>query len=112
MFSRSSSSSMTRWTYGLYLAFTAAFWALAALLFAAIPPSRGRSCGLNGGAYPAPAAGNASSPARPRAAAQGGREDLLDLLDPRELQVGEQVIGEVLDVGLVAARGDDAGDAG
>ena len=40
MSDRRSSSSTTRWTYGLYRAFTAAFWALAAFFLAeAIPPS-------------------------------------------------------------------------
>src|SRR5829696_1888983 len=90
MFWRRSSSSTTRCTYGLYRAFTAAFWALAAFFFAAIPPSLAVKFRALGRAYPG------SAPI------ERGVEDLSDLADPHELHAVAQVLGEVLQVRLVA----------
>src|SRR5215211_2677498 len=101
MSARRSSSSTTRLTYGLYLAFTAARWALAAFFLAeAIPPSLAVSSGPWGRAYPG------SAPI------ERGGEDLGDLPDPDELHPLAQVLREVLEVGLVASRGQHALDAG
>src|SRR4051794_32266021 len=98
MFWRRSSSSTTRWTYGLYRAFRAAFWALAAFFFAAIPPSLAVRFRAWRRAYPG------SAPVERRV------EDLRYLADPDELHAVAQVIGEVLGVRLVAARGEHALD--
>src|SRR3954464_5875744 len=99
MFWRRSSSSTTRWTYGLYRAFTAALWALAAFFFAAIPPSLAVKFRALGRAYPG------SAPI------ERGVEDLGDIADPHELHPVAQVLGEVLEVGLVAPRRQHALDA-
>src|SRR5215212_621094 len=99
MFWRRSSSSTTRCTYGLYRAFRAAFWALAAFFFAAIPPSLAVKFRAWGRAYP-------GSPPVER-----GGEDLGDLTHPHELHAVAQVLREVLGVGLVAARREHAAHA-
>src|SRR3954464_3794911 len=99
MFWRRSSSSTTRWTYGLYRAFRAAFWALAAFFFAAIPPSLAVKFRAWGRAYPG------SAPV------ERSVEDLGDLTHPHELHAVAQVLGEVLGVGLVGARCQDAPNA-
>src|SRR5215217_2237758 len=99
MFWRRSSSSTTRCTYGLYRAFTAALWALAAFFFAAIPPSLAVKFRALGRAYPG------SAPI------ERGVEDLSDLADPHELHAVAQVLGEVLEIRLVAPGRQDAADA-
>src|SRR5829696_1097090 len=99
MFWRRSSSSTTRCTYGLYRALTAALWALAAFFFAAIPPSLAVKFRALGRAYPG------SAPI------ERGVEDLSDLADPHELHAVAQVLGEVLQVRLVAPGRQDAADA-
>src|SRR5215218_783387 len=101
MSARRSSSSTTFCTYGLYLAFTAALWALAAFFLAeAIPPSLAVKFRAYGRAYPG------------LPPVERGREDLGDLADPDELHAVAQVRGEVLEIRLVAARGEHALDPG
>src|SRR5215217_9557143 len=97
MSARRSSSSTTRFTYGLYRALTAAFCALAAFFLAeAIPPSlavKFRACRR---AYPG------SAPI------ERGVEDLGDLPHPHELHPLAQVLREVLEIRLVAPGRQDA----
>src|SRR5215212_6888985 len=103
MFSRSSSSSTSRCTYGLSLSATAAAPALAALFFAAIELPR-IACGCRREHTRTPAASSARCCRR---RFERKLEDVLDVLDEAELDVLPQVLREVLAVALVELRGDD-----
>src|SRR3954468_5208994 len=93
MFSRSSASSMSRRRAGLSLSDHTAAPAAAAFFFAAITSSL--STCLLGASIPA------------RRASKRLREDRLDVIHPGEAQALAQVLGHVLDVGLIADRRDD-----
>src|SRR4051812_28993510 len=106
MFSRSSSSSTSRCTYGLSLSANTVAPALAAFFFAAIELPR-LACGCR-------REHTRTAPARsPRCASrlfQRDLEDLSHVLDETKLEVLAEVLGEVLDVVLVELRGDDQAD--
>src|SRR5438105_4584040 len=128
---------MIRWTYGLLLAALAASLALAALCLAAIALPRAscwcaehtRSCQAQAGPRECRenlvragglALGRRGPAALPGARDPGGlrgllvqrdREDGAHVLDEMEVDVGPQVLGDVLDVLLIALRGDHELDA-
>src|SRR3954453_21574538 len=107
MFSRSSSSSTSRCTYGLSLSATAAAPALAACFFAAIELPR-LACGCRREHTRTTAA---PSERCCRRRLQRELEDVLDVLDEPELDVFAQMLGKVLAVALVELRGDDQAHA-
>src|SRR4051794_15369256 len=102
MFSRRSSSSTSRCTYGLSLSANTVAPALAAFFFAAIELPR-LACGCRG-------EHTLTTPtARARSLAgllESDLEDLLDVVDEAEPEVLAEVLGDVLDVVLVELRGD------
>src|SRR5919202_3989489 len=92
----------------------AAFWALAAFFFAAIPPLAVEVAGSSSlwREHTRTAHRQLRSGEGDAARAQRGLEHLAHVVDPGEVEVLAQVLRDVLQIGLVAGRRDDARDPG
>src|SRR4051812_5314121 len=117
--SRSSSSWTKRCTYWLPHAPSAAARAFSGLLFAIVVLHLGSFCGPSAILYPGPGRRTralCAPPARPGAVLRRRRgerrlEDLRDRVDEHERQIAPQVLGDLVDVGLVQRGRDHRRDA-